>query len=156
MHKLTPEFKFAGFAWPRYIADMAIGKQAIKRKFEIRKVCGGYYHAPKPNANNGCGFYLDDAGQPFTRYELTDECFAGDSDGFSTVYGLVAKLPHGRFLAGCTGGVGMWANIESTIYTDEDDARHDAIECARIVAENMQEAYYEAMQEASEEEETEE
>lgn len=154
MRKLTPEFNFAGFAWPRYVVDMAIGKQAIKRKFEGRKVCGGYYHAPKPNANNGRGFYLELAGQPFTRYELTEDGFYCDIEGFSAVYGLVAKLPHGRFLAGCSEGVGMWADVESTIYTDEDEARHAAIECARIAADNMQQEAWETRR--REEQETEE
>lgn len=151
MRKLETEFNFAGFAWPRYVADMAIGKQSIKRKFEGRKVCGGYYHAPKPNNNNGKGFYLDDAGQPFTRYELTEEGFAGDSDGFATVNGIVAKLPHGRFLAGCTEGVGMWADVESIIYTNEEEARQAAIECARVMADKMLEDEYEAMMQAREE-----
>lgn len=154
MRKLETEFKFAGFTWPRYVVDMAIGKQAIKRKFEGRKVCGGYYHAPKPNANSGRGFYLESAGQPFARYELTEEGFYCDIEGFSTVYGIVAKLPHGRFLAGCSEGVGMWADVESTIYTDEDEARHAAIELARIAAENMQQEAWETRQ--REEQETEE
>jgi len=133
--KLQTEFTFAGFAWPRYVADMACGPDALRRKREQRKVTGGYYHAPRPNANEGKGFYLGDAGMPCNRYELTGREWYADDECIDTIQGLILLLPHGRFLAGYTMGQGMSSGVDADVFTDKDEAEQRADECARIVAE---------------------
>ncbi len=136
---LTPEFTFASFTWPRYVATLAQGPAALRRQRDIRKVCGGYYHAPTPNSQDGKGFYLGDAGQPAPRWELTDVEYSCDEFGDQTIRGLILRLPHGRFLAGHTMGEGMASGVASTVYTDEDEARYAADEEARTVAERERE-----------------
>lgn len=78
-----------------------------------------------------------------------------DADGYETVRGIVARLPHGRFIAGYL----MSSNNERVyfpdVFDDESEAAHMADEHARIVAESERE-YNERWQEAREvEEETE-
>ena len=149
MRTLETQFNFAGFAWPRYLADMAIGINAMKKKRETRNICVGYYHAPKPTANHGRGFYLDDAGQPFSRWVWADEVvdsgirhtgwFGDDFGAGDKVRGIVARISHGRYLAGWSLGEGMASGIEPTIYDSAQDAARMADELAREVAENMRE-----------------
>jgi len=136
---LTPEFTFAGFTWPRYVATLAQGSAALRRQRDTRKVCGGYYHAPRPNANDGKGFYLGDAGQPAPRWEFTGAEYYCDRDCHDTIRGIILRLPHGRFLAGYSMGEGMASGVDGTVYTDEDEARHAADEEARIAAERQRE-----------------
>ena len=136
---LTPEFTFAGFTWPRYVATLAQGSAALRRQRDTRKVCGGYYHAPRPNANDGKGFYLGDAGQPAPRWEFTGAEYYCDRDCHDTIRGIILRLPHGRFLAGYSMGEGMASGVDGTVYTDEDEARHAADEDARIAAERQRE-----------------
>ena len=136
---LTPEFTFAGFTWPRYVATLAIGPAALRRQRDIRKVCGGYFHAPRPNDNSGRGFYLGDAGQPAPRWEFTGAEYYCDRDRHDTIRGIILRLPHGRFLAGYSMGEDMASGVDSTVYTDEDEARHAADEEARIAADRQRE-----------------
>lgn len=142
-------FTFAGFTWPRPVADMAIGHAALKAKRELRKVCGGYTHAPRPDSTDGRGFYLGDAGMPSPRWIYSDESSTGHgaqhtywSDEFTSFRGLVLRLPHGRFLAGWTMGERMASAVESQLFDDEHEAAMHADECARVAAEH--EADYQA------------
>lgn len=137
---LTPEFSFAGFTWPRYVATLAIGHAALKHQRELRKVCGGYFRAPRPNANTGRGFYLGDAGMPCQRWEwASDTEWYCDEFGDQTMRGIILRLPHGRFLAGHSMGEGMSSGVSATVYADEDEARAAADEEARTVAESERE-----------------
>lgn len=134
-------FNFAGFVWPRPVADMAVGFPALKRKRAGRKICGGYFHAPRPNAD-GKGFYMGDAGQPFARWKWADDIVSlrhtgwfCDRYGDQTIRGFVAQLPHGRFLAGWSMGEGMLADVGGTVYTSERDAAYAADSMAEHAAE---------------------
>lgn len=127
MYALTPEFTFAGFTFPRYVADLPMGKTAMKSKRELRKVCGGYYHAPKPGRVAGWGFYDCDDAQFNLRIERTGDSFYCDPDGHDTMHAIVARLNHGRgFLVGWTMGTGMCASLDSDVVDDEDEARRIA------------------------------
>ena len=141
-------FSFAGFQWPRKVARMACGARALREKKEARRHCGEYVHAPAPNNSSGRGFYLDDSGQPFTRWQWADEISGAGirhngwySDQYQdqTIRGIVAMLPHGRFLAGYAMGEHMAAAIDADIYSDIVDAARMADECARIAAEREME-----------------
>ena len=137
-------FQFAGFTWPRFVARMACGPAELRRKWAGRKVCGEYYHAPTPNQNAGLGFYLDDAGQPFGRWEWADEvCNSIQHTGWfcddfqdDKVRGIVVRLPHGRYLAGWSMGEGMASAVEVELYDDMQDAALAADSLAESVADN--------------------
>lgn len=140
-------FTFAGFQWPRFVASLT-PLSGLRNKHETRKVCGPYYHSPTPNAS-GRGFYLDDAGQPFGRWQWADDVdgshinhhgWCTDEFGdFEKIRGIVVLLPHGRFMAGWSMGEGMASSIEPEVFTDIVDAAHMADECARIAAEKERE-----------------
>lgn len=137
---LTPEFTFAGFTFPRYVATLAISIPALRRQRELRKACGGYYHAPRPNDSRGRGFYLGGAGMPCQRWEwASDTEWYADDDGHTTMRGIILRLPHGRFLAGCSMGEGMFSAVSATVYADKDEARAAADEEARCAAESERE-----------------
>lgn len=152
-------FAFAGFQWPRYVATLT-PLSGLRKKRELRKVCGGYYHAPKPNSNNGRGFYLSDAGQPFTRWQWADDVegahishsgwFTDDYGDSEKIRGIVILLPHGRYMAGWSMGKGMASTIEPGVFDDIDDAARMADEHARVAADNARE--YQAQQETENEE----
>lgn len=142
--RLTPEFSFAGFQWPRYVADLPIGHAALRRKWEGRKFTGGYYHKPPPNNTKGRGFYLDDAGQPFSRWRWADDVIDlrhtgwwADSYQDTKIRGIVAILPHNRFMAGWAMGEGMIAEVDASIYDTPEDAAHAADSMAQYAAESM-------------------
>ena len=149
-------FAFAGFQWPRYVATLT-PLSGLRKKRELRKVCGGYYHAPKPNSNNGRGFYLSDAGQPFTRWQWCDEaCDSIQHSGWFTdeygdsekIRGIVVLLPHGRYMAGWSMGEGMASTLEPGVFDAIDEAAQMADEHARVAAENERE--YQASQNTDE------
>ena len=153
MNNLETQFTFAGFTWPRYVANMAT-LQTLREKKEQRKYTGGYYHAPTPNAN-GRGFYLGDAGQPFARWKWCDDVarsinhtgwFCGDYG--SKIRGIVVYLPHGRFLAGWAMGEGMTASVDADLYDDETSAAHAADLMAENAAEKERE-YQESNEEST-------
>lgn len=141
-----PRFTFAGFTWPRYVATLTpITKLREKRK--ARRLTGGYYHAPSSNST-GRGFYLSDAGQPFTRWQWADDVDGSHihhsgwwTDDYcdSKIRGIVVLLPHGRFLAGWSMGKGMASTIEPELFTDITEAAQQADECARVAAEHERE-----------------
>ena len=146
-------FAFAGFQWPRYVATLT-PLSSLRKKREMRKLCGGYYHAPTPNANNGRGFYLSDAGQPFTRWQWADDVEGAhishrgwwiDDYRDGKIRGIVVLLPHGRYMAGWSMGTGMASTIEPGVFDDIDDAARMADEHARVAADNERE--YQAQQE---------
>ena len=141
-------FAFAGFQWPRYVATLT-PLSGLRKKRELRKVCGGYYHAPKPNANNGRGFYLDDAGQPFTRWQWADDVegahishsgwFTDDYGDSEKIRGIVILLPHGRYMAGWSMGTGMASTIEPGVFDDIVDAARVADSIAENAADRERE-----------------
>jgi hypothetical protein len=150
MHTLKPEFSFAGFTFPRYIADLPIGKPAMKKKREQRKYTGGYYHAPKPTGSGGWGFYdgPDGSGRSFEmRIERTGDSYYCDLDGHQEMHAIIARLNHGRgFLVGWSMGDGMCASLDDDIHTEEDDARRVANTRTRDAADR--EAEYQAEEQA--------
>ena len=140
-------FTFAGFQWPRYVATLTPLAQ-LRRQKETRKVCGGYYHAPVPNTHNGRGFYLSDAGQPFTRWDWCDEISGArirhtgwwtDEYCDSKIRGIVVRLPHGRFMAGWSMGEGMASSLDPDVYDDIIDAARAADSIAETAAERERE-----------------
>ena len=135
-------FQFAGFQWPRYVATLT-PLSGLRKKREGRRFTGGYYHAPTPNSNNGRGFYLGNAGQPFTRWEWCDDVDTSIrhtgwvTDDYSTIdkiRGIVILLPHGRFMAGWSMGKGMASTIEPGVFDDINEAAQMADEHARCAA----------------------
>ena len=149
-------FAFAGFQWPRYVATLT-PLSSLRKKRELRKVCGGYYHAPLPNSNTGRGFYLSDAGQPFTRWEWCDDVdtsirhtgwFCDEYGDGDKIRGIVVLLPHGRYMAGWSMGKGMASTIEHGVFDDIVDAARVADSIAENAADNERE--YQASQNTDE------
>ena len=146
-------FAFAGFQWPRYVATLT-PLSGLRKKREGRRFTGGYYHAPKPNANNGRGFYLSDAGQPFTRWQWADDVegasirhtgwWTDDYGDSEKIRGIVILLPHGRYMAGWSMGKGMASTIEPGVFDDIVDAARVADSIAENAADNERE--YQATQ----------
>lgn len=135
-------FQFAGFQWPRYVATLT-PLSGLRKKRNGRRFTGGYYHAPKPNSNNGRGFYLGDAGQPFTRWKWCDEAcdsirhsgwYTDDLGDSEKIHGIVILLPHGRYMAGWSMGEGMASTIEPGVFDDINEAAQMADEHARVAA----------------------
>ena len=168
---LKPEFTFAGFTFPRYIANLETGSLAARLKRRKESCCSGYYSAPRPNTN-GAGFYLRDdmtnADSSFSlRWDWCDdiaksirhEGWFADKYGDQTIRGVVFALPHSRgWLAGWSMGVQMASSIETDcVYTSSLEAAHAANDLAQRAAEEERE--YQAEEERkreSEEAETEE
>ena len=152
-----PRFTFAGFQWPRYVATLT-RIDGLRAKRETRKFTGGYYHSPKPNAPDGTVFYLDDAGQPFTRWRWCDDIDSSirhtgwwfDDECDEKIRGIVILLPHGRYMAGWSMGEHMASAIEPGIFDDIDEAARMADEHARVAADN--ECEYQESQETENEE----
>ena len=145
---MSNSFTFAGFTFPRPVADMAIGFSALKQKRESRKVCGGYTHAPTPNQNKGWGLY-DAPRYHGLRIERTG--YWCSFDDLDPMYAVIVRLPHGRgFLVGWTMGDDMIMSIDADLIADEDDARYCAQSRCESAAEA--EAEYQAMQQDEESE----
>ena len=148
-------FQFASFTWPRMVARAAFGPALLRKKWAGRKFVGEYRHAPTPNAIRGRGFYLDNAGQPFTRWKWADDVVRLRHTGYfcdlhadQTIRGIVAILPHNRFLAGWSMGEGMASEVDGSIYDTPEDAAHAADSMAEYVAERERE--YQEAREADE------
>jgi hypothetical protein len=151
IHPLKPEFTFAGFTFPRYVATLPTG--TMKARVSQRKppMTGDYYHAPTPNNRAGIGFYLSDSdGCPFSlRHQWCDEVhgayidhrgwFADDYQ--DTKYrGIVFRLPHGRgFLAGYSMGENMLSSVDFYVYRDAVDAAYAADALAEQAADRERE-----------------
>ena len=138
----STDFSFAGFNWPRNVATLTLLRD-LRKKRETRKLCGPYYHAPKPNSD-GRGFYLDDVGQPFTRWKWCDDVaqsiehtgwFTDDCGSCSKIRGIVVYLPHGRFMAAWSMGEGMASSVNADLYDDEVSAALAADSMAEHAAE---------------------
>lgn len=154
MHRLSPEFSFAGFTFPRYIARLST--ERASRRLELRKFAGGangYYHKPTPNNCEGIGFYLESgSGSPFNmRWTWCDEVegvqrsidhtgwFCDDYQD-QNIRGVVFRLPHRRgFLAGWSMGESMASSIDFHVYSDEMDAALAADSMAERAAEDERE-----------------
>ena len=144
-------FQFASFTWPRMVARAAFGPALLRKKWAGRKFVGEYSHAPTPNGIRGRGFYLDNAGQPFTRWKWADDVinlrhitgYFCDLHADQTIRGIVAILPHNRFLAGWSMGEGMASEVDGSIYDTPEDAAYAADSMAEYVAERERE-YQEA------------
>lgn len=137
-------FQFAGFTWPRMVARSAFGPALLRNKWAGRKFASEYRHAPRPeDAGAGRGFYLNDAGQPFTRWRWADDVIKlrhnGYFCGIDTIRPIVAILPHNRFLAGWSLGEGMASAVEGEIYYTPEDAAHAADSMAEQAAERERE-----------------
>lgn len=146
---------YAGFNYPRSIYQLPkpCNLAGLKKKRELRKVCGPYY-SPAPGAiaggrHPGGFFYLDSdfsIGRGWEWADLvdgagidhsgwyTDEC--GDLD---KIRGLVIRLPHGRYLAGWSMGEGMASTYDGEIYTDLVEAARAADGMAETAAEKERE-----------------
>jgi hypothetical protein len=139
-NKLPVEFHFAGFPFPRYIAELKTGTK--KERQERYKYTGGYYTAPRPG-NDGKGFYLDDS----LRWKWCDNISRSIShtgwfcDEFqdSKMRGIVVLLSHSRYLAGWSMGEGMASEISYDLYTDEEEAARAADSMAENAAEKERE-----------------
>jgi hypothetical protein len=149
-------FTFAGFQWPRYVARMACGPAALRKKWAGRKFCGEYYHAPCPDTA-GTGrrfFYLDSDDQTFTRWQWCDEVpgvrightgwFCDEYGDYEKIRGIVVALPHGRFLAGWSMGKNMSSAVDTDLYDTAEDAAYVADSMAERAAERERE--YQAQQ----------
>lgn len=149
------QFTFAGFGWPRYVARMACGPAALRRKWAGRKVCGEYYHAPKPEeAGTGRGFYLDSDGQPFTRWKWADDVVDLRHTGWfcddfqdAKIRGIVVYLPHGLYLAGWSMGEGMASSVDAILYDTPEAAARAADRMAEHVADCEREYQAQALAE---------
>ena len=150
-HQLTipgvDPFVFGGFQWPRHLARMACGPDALRKKWAGRKFCGEYYHAPRPeNAGTVRGFYLGSDGQPFSRWQWCDEVdgvrinhtgwFCDEHGDGEKIRGIVVALPHGRFLAGWSMGEDMLSTVDADLYDSANDAAYAADRKAERAADN--------------------
>lgn len=146
---LTPEFNFAGFAWPRHVARMPKRFASVAERNAYP--CGEYYHAPRLWAEPVKSFYLNSDFMPGLRWQWCDEIdgasihhtgwFADEHGDGDTIRGIVFRLPHGRgFLAGWSMGERMASAIDySRIYDDERDAARAADSMAESTAERERE-----------------
>ena len=166
MNALQPEFQFAGFTFPRYIAQLYPKKTPQQRAESRAMFGGGYYYAPKPivgGAHPGQGFYLAETAG--LRWQWCDEVLPsirhtgwysdefGDGD---KIRGLVLRLNHARgFLAGWSMGEGMASEFDGEIHDTAEEAARAANSCAENVAEREREYQAEesAKREAEEERE---
>lgn len=156
----APEFAFAGFTWPRYVATLESGPRARRIERRRNPFAGPYYHAPRPitrqHRQAGRGFYLDDHGAPGLRWCWCDEVPADwicdvdpkidhegwfcDDFGGEKIRGVVFKLPRNRgFLAGWSMGEGMASEVDATVYCVASDAAYAADSMAEEAAERQRE-----------------
>lgn len=160
VHELTPEFSFAGFAFPKWVWSLPKGSKAKRLKAAKNPVCGPCYHAPKPGGGKGVSFYLESEGSLALRWQWADEVsgvrightgWYSDEHGDSEkIRGLVFRLPKSRgFLAGWSMGEGMASALECDIYETEREAARAADSLAENVADRERE--YQAEEEAKRE-----
>lgn len=143
MRKLDPEFTFAGFTWPRYIATLPTGTPRNRLEYVKAGRISRSYHAPTPNYKGPWGMYHDACRNAGLRWKWADDIARIDHRGWycdeyqdQTMRGIVLRLPRGRgFLAGWSMGVGMLSSIDHHIWDDERDAAHAADDAARYAAE---------------------
>ena len=105
--------------------------------------------------NRGADHWYSHMGEQFRNERDADACNGGpdhsgwftDSEGYDKAVGIVASLPHGKFIAGC-----RWTANDERVYfdevfTDESEAACMADEHARVFADSAREdsVRYEAM-----------
>lgn len=89
-------------------------------------------------------FYLGGSDQPFTDWIWCD-CvadahishtgwWADEFGDYCTIRGIVARLPHGRYMAGWSMGDGMSSALYPELFDDITDAARMADEHARVAA----------------------
>ena len=124
------EFDFAGFHWPRAVAELPKGTPRARLDYQRTRSAtynprvSPYTHAPEPRkaGDVGMGFYHGDMGMPGLRWKWADEVapraidhqgwYTADDGAGDTMRGIVFRLPHGRgFLYGWSMGEGMCASI---------------------------------------------
>lgn len=149
-------FTFAGFEFPRTVAEFHRGQYNVRRLANGREVRARmrfcYRTAPQPRAT-GCGFYLESDFMPRLRWQWADEVDGvrinhrgwfcdpcGDSSG-GTVRGVVFRLPRSRgFLAGWAMGENMAGGLSYHVHADEADAARAADAEAERIAEAERDA----------------
>ncbi len=158
-HLPEPEFKFAGFTFPKWLWTLPEGvsgppglvkgssrRKLLEERLQARKssVCGPYYHSPKPGAQGQSSYELP------MRWKYCDEVegvrinhtgWFCDEFQDSKIRGVVVRLPKKRgFIVGWTMGEGMSCSVDSSyIYKDEQSAAHAADSMAEHDAEREQE-----------------
>lgn len=143
-------FMFAGITFPKHAWTLPRGSLAKRLQDRKTSCTGDYYGAPKPikGAHPGAGFYLDSDFQPFTRWAWCDEVdgvrinhggWYCDDTCTDTIRGIVAILPHGRFLAGWSMGEHMASSVDGFIYSTIEDAAHAADSMAQSAADRERE-----------------
>lgn len=137
----------------------------LKKLRGKNRVCGPYYTTRKlieSGAHPGRSFYLDSDFQPFTRWIWCDEAkevninhtgWFCDEYQDEKIRGIVARLPHGRFLAGWSMGEGMASEVDGELYNDEGSAALAADSMAEDAAEREREYQEEQEEERRKEEE---
>lgn len=117
MRALTKKHEFAGFSFPRYIPEFRKSRYD-KRTFRASYVTAGTPVTPKTST---AMFYLDSDFQPFTRWKWCDDVANIKHTGWfcdeyydSKIRGIVANLPHGKYLAGWSMG-GLWHRKLTTV-----------------------------------------
>lgn len=129
-------------------------KRPLTERFKTRKVCGPYV-CTRMTADSNVFLYLDSYGdcgdgpialRVFPCHEseevrINHTGWYTDDDGMKdTIYGIVARLPHGRgFLAGWSMGAGMATSLEREVYDSESSACHAADSIAERTAERERE-----------------
>ena len=157
--------EFAGFTFPKQVYIIPHGRnraEGIRKRRELRKVCGPYYTFPVPDSRNEVAFYLESDFAPGLRWQWADDVVRIDHTGWftnqygdgDTVRGIVMRLTRGHgFLAGWSMGEGMASAVDRHVYDDENEAAWAADTLAKYAAENMREANELEEEEEEEEEE---
>lgn len=148
--KLTREFTFAGFSFPKYAWHLPRGSFEKRIKDRKNPVCGHYYGTHTPNTKES-GFYLKSDFMPGLRWEWADDVNSSikhmgwwaDVHQDTKIRGIVLRLPKGRgFIPACSMGEGMASTVDYSKVFD------DAEECA-LRADSMAENQAETMREES-------
>lgn len=163
--RLEPRFSWAGFTFPRYVARLPQGPMAKRLAAARQRVCGEYFHAPKPithGSHPGRGFYLEGDNAAGLRYQWAFEVIRLRHTGWyyndfgDFIRGFVAALPHGRgWLAGWSMGVGMASELDGYIYSTPEEAAYAADRLAEQAAEAQRDYEAEELAEHDDDEESE-
>ena len=122
----------------------------LRRRVEMRKVCGPYMLTVRPaNARrDGFGFYFGSdggmarhGGRAGLRVAAqTPHGYYADDYRDSVIYGYALALPHGRgYLAAIGEGANMWGSVDYEIHATERDALYAADSMAERAAERERE-----------------
>jgi hypothetical protein len=105
------------------------------RTWKLHNYSAAYGHMDRGRQSDGSPVWYSHTGHYFRHERATGPDYYTDSDGNGTARGIVASLPHGRFLAGyewTDNGERVWF---PGIFNDECDAAKMADEHARVFAE---------------------